>query len=200
MFRTTKLALAAIVSFSAVAVPIGAQSFSEGYKFLEAVRKRDGSAVAAALSSSSGRIVNTKDGSTGDTALHVVARERDLQWLRYMLAKGARPDLANKNGETALIFATQLGWVEGATALLAAGAKADTANSRGETPLILAVLKRNVPMIRLLLANGADPKRTDRIAGYSAMDYAKRDDRGGVIVRLLETTAEPAKPVAGPPR
>jgi ankyrin repeat protein len=116
-----------------------------------------------------------------------------------MLGKGARADITNKQGETPLILATQLGWADGVTALLRSGAKVNAANARGETPLILAVHKRDVAMIRLLMANGADPKLNDRIAGYSALDYAKRDDRGGTLVKLLETAA-PVKAAAGPPR
>lgn len=200
MFRKSKFALAALAALSFSAGAVSAQSFSESYKFLEAVKKRDGAAVDGALAASSGRIVNTKHGDTGEAALHMVTRDRDLRWLRYLLAKGARADAAARNGDTALILATQLGWADGVTALLESGAKIDGANARGETPLILAVHKRDVPMIRLLLDNGADPKRGDRIAGYSALDYAKRDDRSGAIVRLLEAEQKPAKTVAGPPR
>ena len=180
-------------------VPAGAQSYSESFKFLKAVKDRDGNAAEAALSGAGARLVNTKDFTSGEGALHVVARDRDLIWLRFLLSKGARPDIQNKEGDTALTLATQLGWIDGVSQLLAAGAKVDGTNGRGETPLILAVHKRDLPMIRLLVSRGADPKRSDRIAGYSAVDYARRDDRSGAIVRLLET-AQPVKAAAGPPR
>jgi ankyrin repeat protein len=197
--RILKAAFAAAILISLNPVSTGAQGYSESYKFLKAVKERDGAAAEGLLTGAGARLVNAKDVSSGEGALHVVARERDLSWLRFMLSKGARPDLQNKEGDTPLILATQLGWQEGATALLGAGAKVDAYNSRGETPLILAVHKRDLSMIRLLLARGADPKKADRTAGYSALDYAKRDDRSGAMVRLLEA-AQPAKPVAGPPR
>ncbi len=200
MFRKPKLAVAIVAALTIGAVPLAAQNFSQGYKFIKAVKERDGSAVEGALAGPGARIVNAKDGDTGDTALHIVTRDRDLTWLRFLLGKQARAEAVNDAGETPLILATQLSWIEGATALLRSGAKVNTANGRGETPLILAVLKRDVPMIRFLLANGADPKKTDRIAGYSAMDYARRDDRTGTILRLLETEQKPAKAAAGPPR
>ncbi len=83
--------------------------------------------------------------------------------------------------------------------LLRRGASVDLANSRGETPLMLAVQKRDIALVRLLLAKGADPKRTDSVSGYSALDYAKRDGRAAAIVKLLEApAAKPARPVAGP--
>jgi hypothetical protein len=66
------------------------------------------------------------------------------------------------------------------------------------TPLILAVQQRDVPTVQLLLGKGADPKRTDSAAGYSAIDYAKRDPRGGPLVKILEEPRSAPKPVMGP--
>lgn len=199
MSRIVKTAIATAMLLSLVPASAGAQGYSESFKFLKAVRERDGATAEGVLTGAGARLVNTKDMSSGESALHLVARDRDLTWLRFLLGKGARPDLQNKQGDTALILATQLGWQEGAAALLGAGAKVDAFNSRGETPLILAVHKRDLSMIRLLLARGADPRKADRTAGYSALDYARRDDRSGALLRLLEA-AQPAKPVAGPPR
>ena len=199
MFRSTKWAAAAAVALSLCSASVSAQSYSESFKFLKAVKDRDGSAAEAALSGAGARLVNTKDMSSGETALHIVTRERDSVWLRFLLGRDARPDVQNKQGDTPLTIATQLGWQDGVNLLLARGAQVNGANGRGETPLVLAVHKRDLAMIRLLLSKGADPKRADRVAGYSALDYAKRDDRSGAIVRLLEA-AEPAKPVAGPSR
>jgi ankyrin repeat protein len=115
-----------------------------------------------------------------------------------MLGKGARPDLQNKEGMTPLAIAAQIGWIEGAELLLRRKAKVDLANSRGETPLILAVQRRDLEMVRLLVDKGADPKRQDSVAGYSALDYARRDGRSQAILKLLETPAKPARAVAGP--
>jgi hypothetical protein len=55
-------------------------------------------------------------------------------------------------------------------------------------------------MVRALLDKGANPKRTDSVAGYSAIDYARRDSRSAAILKLLETPRGPAKPVYGPTR
>ena len=197
MARKFNLALATAVALAFSGAPVAAQNYSESYKFLEAVKKREGETAENLLAGGGVRIINTKEYGSGDGALHILARERDLTWLRFILGKGARPDLQNKEGETPLILATQFGWLDGASALLGKGAKVDLANSRGETPLIIAVHNRNIPMVRLLLARGADPKRTDRIAGYSALDYAKQDPRAAPIVKLLEE-AKPAKKAAGP--
>ena len=74
----------------------------------------------------------------------------------------------------------------------------DATNNRGETPLIFAVQHRNLDMVRFLVANGADPKRQDSIAGYSALDYAKRDGRMPAIVEALEQKKKPERAISGP--
>ena len=49
-----------------------------------------------------------------------------------------------------------------------------------------------------MIGRGADPKRTDNAAGYSAIDYAKRDPRGAAMVKLLEAPRNKPKPAMGP--
>ena len=198
MARNFKLAVAAAIAIACSGVPAAAQNYSDSYKFLEAVKERDGTKAESLLAGGGVRIINTKEYGSGDGALHILARERDITWLRFILTKGARPDLQNKEGETPLIIAARFGWVDGATSLLRRGAKVDMSNGRGETPLIIAVQNRDVPMVRLLLANGADPKRSDRIAGYSALDYAKQDNRSAAILKILQEEAKPVKKAAGP--
>ena len=197
MTRKFKLAVAGAVALACSGVPVAAQNYSESYKFLEAVKKRDGEQAESVLAGGGVRHINAREYRSGDGALHILARERDMTWLSFILGKGARPDLQNELGETPLMIAAQRNWVDGAAALLRKGAKVDLANSRGETALIIAVHNRDVPMIRLLLSQGADPNRADRLAGYSALDYAKQDQRSAAIVRILQE-AKPVKKAAGP--
>jgi ankyrin repeat protein len=183
-----------------MAVPAGAQSYSDGFTFMKAVRERDGNKVTDLLNQPGTTVVNVRD-SSGDAAIHIVTRGHDLTWLAFLLSKGARPDMPNGKGETALSLAAQLGWMDGASYLLSHGASVDLANQRGETPLIIAVHNRDVPMVRLLLAHGADPKKTDHTAGYSALDYARQDDRSQPVLRLLEgKIGAPAGPAAARPK
>jgi len=181
-----------------LAAPAGAQNYSDGYTFLKAVKERDVEKVNGVLSQPGTVVVNTKERGSGDGGLHIVARARDLAWLNFLLQKGARPDLQNAEGNTALAVAAQLGWIDGAQLLLARRASVDLANSRGETPLIQAVQRRDVAMVRLLLSIGADPKRTDSVAGLSALDYAKQDARAAAVLKVLETPVAKPKAVAGP--
>jgi ankyrin repeat protein len=190
--------IAAAMALALVAAPAAGQTFSDSYTFLKAVKDRDGNKVTDLVGSSGSTVLNTRDRSNGDGALHYVARERDVTWLAFLLGKGARPDLQNNRGETPLSLAAQLGWLEGAQQLVAYKASVDLANGRGETPLILAVQRRDVAMVRLLLSRGADPKRTDRLAGLSALDYARQDVRGVAVLKLLEAKLAPPRPVQGP--
>jgi uncharacterized protein len=176
--------------------PAAAQT-SERNAFHKAIKDRDAAAARDFLNRGS-IAINTKDAS-GNSALHTLVRDRDLQWLRYVLSFGARTDMVDKEGNTPLTVAAQLGWLDGAEALLTAQADVNAGNKRGETPLILAVQRHNPAMVRLLMSKGADPKRTDILAGLSALDYAKRDPRGQMLVRLLEFPEEQTlKEMAGP--
>lgn len=197
MFGKLAAAAAAFVALSALAAPAQAQA-SESYKFLKAVRERDGAEVEKFLATPNIILVNSKEMGKGDTALHIVTSQRNMEWLRYLMGKGARADVQNREGITPLSVAAMLGWIEGAEQLLARGAKVDLVNSRGETPLILAVQKRDIAMVRLLLSRGADPKKSDRVAGYSALDYARRDARSAIILKALEAPAAKPKAIAGP--
>ena len=69
--------------------------------------------------------------------------------------------------------------------LLGLGAKVDGTNRAGETPLIIAVQQRDARLVKSLLDAGADPDRTDNVAGYSARDYAARDSRARDILKLI---------------
>lgn len=173
----------------AISVPAIAQSYSDSFTFLKAVRERDGNKATELVNQPGTTVVNLRDPSSGEAALHIVTKGRDYTWLSFLLGKGARPDIQNGSGETALLLAAQIGWTDGAELLLSHGATVDLPNQRGETPLIIAVQHRDVPMVRLLLSHGADPKRTDHAVGYSALDYARQDSRAAPVLRLLENKA-----------
>lgn len=184
---------------AAIAAPVAAQNYSDSFTFLKAVRERDGATADRILSNPSSVAVNARDSSSGETALHILVRGRDSAWLGFMLSRGARPDTGDREGNTPLILAAQLGWVEGAESLLARGANANLGNSRGETPLIFAVLRRDLPMVRLLISQRADPNQTDHVSGNSPIDYARQDSRAATILRELQGTRRPAAPVVSGP-
>ncbi|MEW4468574.1 ankyrin repeat domain-containing protein [Parasphingorhabdus sp. JC815] len=186
--------LALLAAFS-LALPGAANAqFSDSYNFLKAVKDRDGTEATKFLNQPGTVIVNTKDLTTGQTALHIVVARRDPTWTAFLLQKGANPNVQDNDGTTPLMLATQLRFVEGARVLLSKNAKVNQANNRGETALIRAVQLRDPEMVRLLLANGADPDHTDTLAGLSARDYATRDRRASAILAEIEKMDKKKKP------
>jgi ankyrin repeat protein len=186
----------AAAALGLLAVPAAAQQLSESTQFIKAVKDRDADKVMSLLSAPGSIVINSRN-EVGDGALHMLVRERDMTWMGYLLNKGAKPDLQNREGMTPLAVAAQIGWVEGADRLLRGGAKIDFPNRNGETPLILAVHNRDIAMARLLLGRGANPNKTDTVTGHSALDYARQDGRATPLVKLLESAAAP-KPATGP--
>lgn len=200
MARTNRLLLLAALA-ATIAVPVAAQiSFSDGHTFIKAVRERDGATAERILSNPASTVINIRDPDSGEGALHILVRGRDSAWLGYMLGRGARPDTTDREGNTPLILAAQIGWTEGAQVLLERRANPNLGNNRGETPLIFAVQRRDLPMVRLLLQNRANPNQTDHVSGNSPIDYARQDPRAAGILRVLEGTRQPSSPqLSGPP-
>ena len=182
------------------AAPASAQlQASEGHRFREAVRKAEGPEVLKFLEQPGVTVVNSQDSGSGEAAIHIVARRGDELYLRYLLQKGANPNLRDGRGNTPLLLAVTGGYPGLIDLLVKGKANVNLANSAGETPLILAVQRRDLGMIRVLLAAGADPDQSDIIAGKSARDYAAEDTRTPVIAKLLaDAPKRQRRAVSGP--
>jgi len=183
--KRLKFAVIAL-SIGAITAPVFAQSMGfDGVEFVEAVKKKDGNKVMEYIQKNGAGIVNAKDGS-GNTALILAITDRSEDYTAFLLNQGADPNLQGKGGDTPLIAAARIGYEDAAEWLLGQGAKVDGTNRMGETPLIIAVQQRQLPLVRLLLAAGANPDKPDSAAGLSARDYAKRDTRSPQILQLIE--------------
>ncbi|MCD2323514.1 ankyrin repeat domain-containing protein [Sphingomonas sp. IC-56] len=183
-FRAFRLAASAALMVAAM--PAAAQQISESHEFLEAVRKADGTKVNQFLSNPTQRLINSKDRSTGEGAIHIVTKRRDQLYLRVVLQQDdVNKNLQDREGNTALLIAADQGWGEGVSILLKYGANPNTPNSAGQTPLIRAVLSHQEDVVRQLLAAKADPDRADYQTGMSAREYAKRESRYAAIAKLV---------------
>ena len=195
-------AIAGAASALALAAPAGAQNYSDGYKFLQAVEKKDRSEFDQLLAKNH-TVINARDLTSGRTGLHIAVARRDLVWLNYLVSEGANANVADNRGVTPVMLASQAGWVEGVQALIKGGAHVDVPNSTGETPLISAVHSRDTQMMRILLGAGADPDRNDN-SGRSARDYARLDGRDSLTLAEIEqngrssSTRRAAAEVYGP--
>jgi ankyrin repeat protein len=182
--RVRQVIAAAAAAALAMSAPAAAQLYSDGYKFLQAVEKQDQAKVEELLDKNS-TVVNSRDISDGHTALHTVIKAHAYLWLSYLLGKGANPNIADKEGVTPLMLASQMGFTDAVTALAQSGAKVDAANDAGETPLITAVHNRDLAMVRILLLAGADPDRSDN-SGRTAREYAKAQGAGNLVLGEIE--------------
>ena len=167
-----------------IAAPVAAQLIAPKVEFVSAIKQRDGNKVMQLLRDNPPGLVDARD-SDGNTPL-IITLSRQDDWAGFLISKGADPNLAGKGGETPLIAAARVGYLDAVNWLLTARAKPDTANRMGETPLIVAVQQRQVQIVKRLLEAGANPDRTDSAAGLSARDYAQRDSRSRQILQLIE--------------
>jgi uncharacterized protein len=187
---TAALALAA-------AQPAAAQ-FSDSYNFLKAVKDKDGGKVTQFLDKPGNTVVNTRDGDTGDTALHIVTKRTDAAWMGFLLQKGANANTKDGAGNTPLIIAAIARFTEGVDLLTRVKAQVDVQNRLGETALLKAVQNRDVTIAKMLLDAGANPDISDS-SGISARSAAAADLRAASIARLLkDVPVRAAKPVQGP--
>ena len=190
------LATAAIPAAGQVAGGFGA-NHSDGEAFIEAIEKGDNNAAIPLIEQPGSGVAKYRN-YKGDTALHVAVRKRELDWVGYLLKKGADPNAGDADGDTALIIASRIGFEEAADWMVKLGAKVDAPNRRGETALIIAVQQRQPRIVELLMKAGANPDKSDHAAGLSARDYAKRDSRIPQMLKLIETVKSTKKQVAGP--
>jgi ankyrin repeat protein len=182
------MAVVAMMAGFAVAMPASAQ-FSDSYKFLEAVRKKEGEKVNDALNEPGSQIVNTRDITSGQSALYIVTARRDLTWMQFLVGKGANVNIRDNRGTTPLVLAAQLGFVEGVDFLISSGARVDEPDNTGETPLIGAVHRKDASLVRILLKAGANPDRPDN-SGRSARDYAMLDGKNSTMMNEIDSAAK----------
>ena len=196
-YRKLTLALAAMVT-AALAVPAPALAqFSDSYKFLEAVRKRNDDDLQKLFEKGGPTLVNTRDSTSLDTGLHIATRQKNMRYVNFLIAAKANVNMRNFAGETPLVIACNNNFMEAVPVLIAAGARVDEPNSTGETPLITAVHNRNIELMRLLLQAGANPDRKDN-SGRSARDYAGLDPKRETLLAEIKANAK-VKPNAGKP-
>lgn len=169
----TAMAGAAMAQFGAVT----------GETLIQAIRD-DNQAKIEEIVKGQQQLVNSRS-VEGQTPVMLAIDKRSLPILGFLLFHKADPNGADGRGELPLVAAARKGWADGVDGLLQMGATVDGRNRQGETALIAAVHARNPRVIRQLLAKGADPDIADRLSGYSARDYARRDDRNPELSRLI---------------
>ena len=133
------------------------------------------------------------DRSTGEGALHYggAGARYQLVWPSFS---------ARAQGPISIAIAATLrsplpprSLAGGAEHCWPAGPMSTSARPRRDGATSSAAQRRDLAMVRMLLARRADPNRPDRFAGMSALDYAGRIP-GGAVLNLLEAKVRRPSP------
>ena len=119
----------------------------------------------------SGADVNAK--TKGLLPLVEAANRRNFRITKYLLNKGAKVNLGDKDGDSALIVAALRGSLGIVKLLLKHGADINRANEKGRTALIYAVYGKHKHVVKYLLEKGADVLHKDK-TGETATTMAIR--------------------------
>ena len=184
---------AVLMSAPAIAQTLG----SDGEAFIQAMKKGEANTAVDLIEKPGSTVIDYR-GEDGSAALHIATRNRNPTWVGFLLSKGADPDIADRNGDTPLILSARIGFSEGTARLLMKHAQVDKTNKLGETALIVAVQQRQAAIVRMLLEAGADPDKQDHASGYTAREYAKRDNRSPEMLKLIETVKSTKAKMVGP--
>ena len=140
---------------------LGAQDRGgSGEALYAAIRANDLATLQTLLKSGSN--VNAPDTRGGATPLMNAAAVGSIDAMKLLLDHGAGVNLTSTNGATALMWSVTE--IEKVRLLLARGASVNAASDRGRTALHLAARSDgSAPVVKMLLAAGADPKGTDAL-------------------------------------
>ncbi len=137
-----------------------------------------------------GADVNIADMRFGNTPLHVAAYGRERINVVRLLAAGAKPNIANKNGDTPLHQvmhgSSNDDRLQILKALLAAGANPNAPNNNQSTALHSAPhYQRILPLVKVLLAAGASPAAVDA-EGNTPLHVAAVKNQPQMVTALLK--------------
>lgn len=119
-----------------------------------------------------------------DGALMRAVVNYDKAGAKESLESGADPNVTDKNGLTALMWAAGGGRLDLVLLLLAAGADVRAASDMGRTALMFAAQAGRTEIVAALLAARADAGARDE-NGLTALQLAERHGRDEVV-RLLQ--------------
>lgn len=152
---------------------------------------RRGAAMDVRRLLDSGVPVDTRQATTGWTALIAAVRSGKTDVVKLLLDRGAKPDLASTTGYTPLMAAAQTRNTALIRLLLLRGANANKSTPQGLTPLMIAAGNKSdsrieiadLTNIKLLLRGGADPERLHK-SGATALTVAEAGGKTQVAAYL----------------
>src|SRR5712692_3564224 len=182
---TSALALATALSASANRASLTDNPSAD---FYTAIRANDLARLKTLLASGPGNNVDGVHDNRGVTPLMHAAVVGSADAMRLLLDAGADVNARNDVGSTALMWsATDLAKVR---LLLEHGADVNAASERHRTALLVAAMADgSAPIVRLLIAKGADVHVVDRV-NVSAMHAATLGGDADTVRLLIDAGAE----------
>jgi ankyrin repeat protein len=130
----------------------------------------------------------------GDTAIHLASSKGHLSVIKLLVDRGAKVDVVNYAGNTALhaaILFDQLRTAEYLVSIWPAGALVAN-HTTHETPLQLAVRLGRVEMCRCLLPHCAVDVNVPNAAGSTLLCVAASMGYADICTMLLQSNADPS--------
>ena len=174
--------LSPLVAVAFVLVSVTAQTPDAGPALIQAIQRGD--CAAASRLVAGGTSPNVKDDDSVP-ALMLATLFGDAPCVEQLLQRGADPNQADSAGATALLWA--MPDIDKTRVLLKHGANVNgKSTSLGRTPfLVAAAYPGTVPLLELLLAQGADLRAKDA-TGFSALGLAMQSADLDVVRFLVD--------------
>ena len=157
--------------------------------------------VSALLDAGEKPDTDLSDDDSYTTSLIIAASYGNLPMVTTLLSHGALPSSRDKDGSFPLYMAAYNFSAAVVSALLDAGADPNTGTQKG-TALQAAVVQSALPVVKLLIAKGADVNKKSPKNGSTPLADAclnsRDDDKDSfnVIKTLLEAGADPNEPIS----
>lgn len=126
----------------------------------------------------------------GSTALMWAVFKVDHELVTALLKAGAKADVSNRFGASALGEAIKVDDLAMARQLLDAGANVNSPNLDGQTALMLAISVGSEPIAKLLIQRGADVNAVERFRNQNALMWAAGNNMPDIVDLLLSRGAK----------
>ncbi|CAH2275523.1 ankyrin repeat domain-containing 16 [Pelobates cultripes] len=129
-------------------------------------------------------------GKSRDTLLHYAARHGHLNFLTFLVDDlGMNVEVLNSDYKRPLHEAASMGYRECVLYLLNKGAQVDCLKKADWTPLMMACTRKNLDVIKDLIAHKANPMLKNK-DGWNCFHIASREGDGAIISYLLDVCPE----------
>jgi uncharacterized protein len=132
--------------------------------------------------------INSKN-ENGFSPLIIAVYRQQADAARLLLQLGADPNVNSPEG-TALVAASYKGDLTLLNLLLSKGAKLDESNEDGVSALMYAAQLNHKGIVIRLIEQGANKTLRSK-AGYTALDYAKKNDHNELLQLLITFSFRP---------